>query len=345
MGKIIIVNGRQYYEATGLPVEDSPATHIRENESSANIHQGVQKSQTLNRRFVKQPKSRTVEQIQQIQQFKRKHDYEEAKKRAEEMNATAARLRVASAPKITRFNPGEGSANRVVTPIKRAPETKPALQEAQPTPHPIQQKIETAKNMESTEKRIPTPKELKINAINQALERAQAEQRAQTKAQKKTRGLNKRAFWQTKKIAGITASFVVAFLSMGYLAYINLPSISTKVAAAQAGIDAALPAYSPSGYELDGLAAFDGKSVNINYKKDGYNFTLKQAQSSWDSVALLNNYINDEWAGEYLTTQEKGLTIYTNKGKAAWVNNGIVYTISGDSNLSNEQIRKIATSL
>ena len=145
MGKIIIVNGRQYYEATGLPVEDSPATHIRENESSANIHQGVQKSQTLNRRFVKQPKSRTVEQIQQIQQFKRKHDYEEAKKRAEEMNATAARLRVASAPKITRFNPGEGSANRVVTPIKRAPETKPALQEAQPTPHPIQQKIETAK--------------------------------------------------------------------------------------------------------------------------------------------------------------------------------------------------------
>ena len=97
------------------------------------------------------------------------------------------------------------------------------------------------------------------------------------------------------------------------------------------------------GQESCGMAISNGN--NINYKKDGYNFTLKQAQSSWDSVALLNNYINNEWAGEYLTTQEKGLTIYTNKGKAAWVNNGIVYTISGDSNLSNEQIRKIATSL
>ena len=40
-----------------------------------------------------------------------------------------------------------------------------------------------------------------------------------------------------------------------------------------------------------------------------------------------------------------GLTIYSGGKEATWVNGGILYQISGDANLSNDQIQKIATSL
>lgn len=339
MDKIIVVNGRQYFEATGIPVDSSQPNSLNREEKSTDIHQGLQKSQTLNRRFVKQPAPRTSAQMQQIQQFKRKHDYEEAKKRAEEMNMAAAKLRAANSPKIARFNPGKGSADRIISPIKIEKDSNNSQIE-KPSTHPIQQKIEKTIIQQTEEKAIPSSRELKISAINQALEKAQAEE----KARKKSRGSSKKSFWKVKKFVGFAAGFSVVVMSVGYLTYINLPSISTKVAAAQAGIEATLPAYSPSGYQLDGLASFDGKSVNINYKKDGYAFTLKQSQSPWDSIALLNNYVSDEWNGNYLTTQEKGLTIYTNDGNAAWVNNGMLYTISGDTSLNNDQIRKIATS-
>jgi hypothetical protein len=39
------------------------------------------------------------------------------------------------------------------------------------------------------------------------------------------------------------------------------------------------------------------------------------------------------------------LTIYTYADNAAWVNNGVLYTIKANTTLSNDQIQRIATSL
>lgn len=50
-------------------------------------------------------------------------------------------------------------------------------------------------------------------------------------------------------------------------------------------------------------------------------------------------------SGEVTTTSERGLTIFTYKNNAIWVNGGILYSISGDASLSGDQIRQIATSL
>ena len=50
-------------------------------------------------------------------------------------------------------------------------------------------------------------------------------------------------------------------------------------------------------------------------------------------------------AGKYATYNDAGLTIYTYGTDAAWVNGGVLYTVEGSANLSNEQIRRIATSL
>jgi hypothetical protein len=43
MDKIIVVNGRQYFEATGIPVDSSQPNSLNREEKSTDIHQGLQK--------------------------------------------------------------------------------------------------------------------------------------------------------------------------------------------------------------------------------------------------------------------------------------------------------------
>lgn len=336
MKDIIVVNGKSYYADSGTLVEGQ-ADSIQSSVSFDKIHEGVQKSQTLNRKFVKQPNIQTESQIKQIQQFKRRHDYEEAQKRAQMMNAAAAARRQATnTPAIARFNSSTPTERKVIRPLSNQTQAEDIPAQI----HPLQQKANKVQSNNTARKEIPAAKDLKSQAIDEALARAEAD----SKKLKKARGINRKSFWKNKRFVAFTAGAFASCLALGYLTYINLPNISTKIAAAQAGINAEFPAYKPAGYQLDGLASFDGNSINLSYKSPNSSFAIKQSKSSWDSTALLSNYVSKEWNNNYLTTQEKGITIYTNSGNAAWVNGGIIYTIEGDSQLDNEQIRKIATS-
>jgi Domain of unknown function (DUF4367) len=144
----------------------------------------------------------------------------------------------------------------------------------------------------------------------------------------------------------VSISIIVAIVG-SYITYVNLPSLSVKVAAAQAGIDASYPEYRPDGYSIDGPVTFSDGQVSIHFVANtgSSTFTIKQSQSSWDSSAVLDNVVREKVGEKYITSQERGLTIYTYNGNAAWVNAGILYTIEGDAPLSGEQIRRIATSL
>ena len=125
-----------------------------------------------------------------------------------------------------------------------------------------------------------------------------------------------------------------------------MPSLSVRIASIQAGISATYPEYSPNGYSLNGPVQFSDNEVVINFRANTGNtkFVIKQSKSSWDSSAVKNKVSNDS-KGEFITTEEKGLTIYTYNGNASWVNGGILYAITGDAPLSGDQIRRIATSL
>ena len=74
-------------------------------------------------------------------------------------------------------------------------------------------------------------------------------------------------------------------------------------------------------------------------------YTLTQSDSNWDSSAVLENTVVPDAGTEYTTTTTSGLIIYNYADKAVWVNKGILYTITGSKNLSNEQVQNIATSL
>lgn len=149
-----------------------------------------------------------------------------------------------------------------------------------------------------------------------------------------------------------TKSLIAACLAIalfgGYMTYINMPGLSVKVASAQAGIDGAYPQYQPDGYSFDGPVSFQPGEINLHFRSNGGSggYTITQKESSWNSVAVLDNYVTQDSQNKYDTTSEGGLMIYTYNHKAVWSNGGVLYTIdSATAPISNDQLIKIATSL
>ena len=177
-------------------------------------------------------------------------------------------------------------------------------------------------------------KETKEDAINEAL--------AKPASTPKKIGFFKRHI----KFINIFSISLVLLIIIGAVVYLYMPSISIRIAGSQAGINATFPSYHPDGYSVNGPVTYNNGEVTINFKANtgSTGFSINQFKSSWDSSAVRNK-INKDSNGEFITTAEKGLTIYTYKGNAAWVNGGILYTINGNAPLSGDQIRRIATSL
>ena len=206
-----------------------------------------------------------------------------------------------------------------------------------PDRHPLISKVESirsaAKNNQATKRPVKTAQEQKNEAIAAAMQRADSGSQEPTK-----KHFNKRPILYV-------VSFIV-ILAIGYLVYLFMPSFSVRIASAQAGINATYPEYCPDGYRLSGPVTYSDNEVTINFHANTGNthFSIKQSKSSWDSSAVKAKAEEDS-GDKLLTTNERGLTIFTYNNNATWVNGGILYTITGDAPLSGDQIRRIATSL
>lgn len=150
-----------------------------------------------------------------------------------------------------------------------------------------------------------------------------------------------------KRFAGAGMTALAIIILTGYVAYLNFPGISMKVASHRAGFAASLPR-APAGYSLGGPIASSSGLVTVDFKSntDQRHFTLKQQPSSWDSQALLENEITKNHSN-YVTYQDRGLTIYVYDGSnAAWVNGGKLFTINSEnSQLTADQILSVAASM
>ena len=132
-----------------------------------------------------------------------------------------------------------------------------------------------------------------------------------------------------------------------YFVNLNMPDISVKVAAMQTGINASYPSYVPRDYSLSHVASDDGKRVTLTFDgPDDSSFVLTEEATSWDTTALLNNYVKKRFSSNFTTLREQGITIYIDNDSAAWINGGVLYQIkSTGRNLTKEQIRNIVVSL
>lgn len=280
------------------------------NQTAMSSHRRVKSSTTLNRKYVKRP--------------------------AKNSDVTVA---VKRSPKVRRFNvpieTGENTASR---------SAEQAM--AQAEVHPIQ----TAANAKMKKRSEATPpekkmtaKELKDRAIQKALSTASKPAAQKSAKNKKSAKLH---FGFGRVILALSCAAAAVF-AIAYFVNLNMPDISLKVAAMQTGIEASYPTYVPREYSLSDITSENGK-ITLNFKNssDNSSFSLVEENSSWDSNALLTNYIKDAYGENYSTIREQGLTIYIGNDGAAWVNGGVVYKLNTNgANLTKKQIRSIATSL
>ncbi|MBQ3293405.1 hypothetical protein IJG93_03875, partial [Candidatus Saccharibacteria bacterium] len=118
---------------------------------------------------------------------------------------------------------------------------------------------------------------------------------------------------------------VTAVFALVYFVNLTSADMSLKVAASQSGIEATYPDYVPRGYELSDVTSASGK-VTMNFKSEEGSFMITEEASSWDSSALLNNYVRENYSDdEYSVVIEQGLTIYMGSNWEAWVNGGLLY--------------------
>lgn len=318
-GKVTI-NGQEYDAVTGLPVlakatagpaaigvpeprhtATTPATHL---------HTKVQRSTTLNRKFIKKPTPvRTT-----IVGHRSKSSTIDGVKPATHIQVRKFAAHPVGATKSMDVGP-------VTHPLVAKAHARSAAKAATPAVH--------AQHTPAAE--------IKKQALTEAV----------ASSHRATKQHVPHFLRQRQRLVGvITATFALVLLG-GYFTYLNMPSLSVRVAAAQAGISAGYPNYRPDGYALNGPVTYSDGRVSMNFKANGgtTSFTVNQSKSSWNSDAVLDNYISPRAGSSYVPYTERGLTIYTYGNNAAWVNGGILYTIEGNAPLSSDQIRRIATSL
>lgn len=339
----LVINGKVYDAVTGLPVAapdpiSSPVvapaaptisrpkvvtpvvtSHSRSNLHAKQAHTTTRKSETLRRDVLKKPTAAA-----QVGAARRKPAPGHVA-RSEAIQRFAPHPQpIATAPKKTVM------PRLDVTPVR----TKPSSVIAQK--HAL-----VAKTAKRTDQPTLSTRSLKEQLISERL--ATVDTTAPAKTKKKPR----KFFSKQPRLASlVTASFAIMVLG-GYLTYLNMPGLSVRVAAAQADVAASFPDYHPDGYRFSGPVAYAPGQVAINFVANGGTgkYTVTEQKSSWDSQAVFDNVVAKAADDSYVTNSQQGLTIYTFKGEAAWVNKGILYTIHGDAPLSNEQLLRIAGSL
>lgn len=323
----VIINGRQYDAVTGLALSETGSASSTSTDNakkvathSQQIHTSTQRSQTLNRQVLQKP----VAKVQPLQKRAPQH--------------------IARSQAISKFAPHPT--------IKK----QPRMSDIAPATHPAAIKAHAARIAQQKAATVTIPQApvsatvkaqspqmkpshvIKNEAIASALEKAPLKHK-----DAKKKSLTSRH----PRLLSIASASLALVLLGGYFTYINLPSLSVRVAAAQAGINATYPEYHPDGYSLNGTVAYKDGEVSMKFAANGgpQNFTLTQTKTSFDSEAVLENYVKPKAGENFVPNPVRGLTVYTFGNNAAWVNGGILYTINGDALLSSTQISNIAKSL
>lgn len=326
--KTVRINGQEYDAKTGLPVAQpgsvaaSAQAPVSRSTSSKTIHTKTQRSTTLHRGVAKAHASKKAVADVTHSDIKRSKRIQAQAQKPNGLQRTSSSTKKHIAP-LTTIEPSTQPKQTTARIAENPKQTHSAVQ------HPKKPVSQAA----------PTSRQVKEQVIQAALATSAAPK--STHSQKPSAAKRRR-----NKTLIITGSIILLLGLAGYVAYLNLPSLSVQVAAAQTGVDASYPHYTPDGYSLVTPVTADGDTVRMSFSSNSgiAGFTITQTKSNWDSSAVQDD-VQRASDGQYLTTKDRGLTIYTHNGKAAWVNKGILYRIDGEAKLSSDQIQKIATSL
>ena len=329
---IITVNGQSYDTVTGLPVakaqstpKPAPVKKTAQTSPAHSLHAATQRSTTLRRATAPKPQPtvpKGTKMVSDIQPRRRPGTHS---------------LDVARHPQVGRMPQNVHNQDTPKSAAKTHANTDTGPRQH---PHVVQAERHLAGKKQTVSTVTPqSSKATKEAEISKALATAvtpKADDKPHKKRSKKTRT-------RTMRLTAIVASVVIIVI---IAVWVNLPTLSVAFASAQSGVNADFPHFTPDGYSLKLPVDAQSNRVTMTFSsnQNATSFSLSQEKSAWDSQAV-RALVEEQSKGQFLTTQDRGLTVYTYDGNAAWVNKGILYKLSGDSRLSNDTIMRIASSL
>jgi hypothetical protein len=162
-----------------------------------------------------------------------------------------------------------------------------------------------------------------------------------------------RHFWQRHWFSGprrwaFMAGLALAFIGVLFVTWQKVPQLSVKMAGMRAHLSPSVPTYRPEGYAMSGPAKAVMGAVTVKYthsKDPAKTYEITQAQSNLTSQMLALNIVPK--GASVQTSQIAGNTVYIygSSNDAAWVNNGVLYTIKDKASLRSDQLIKIVQGL
>jgi hypothetical protein len=162
-----------------------------------------------------------------------------------------------------------------------------------------------------------------------------------------------RHFWQRRWLGGrrkwLALFLVLVLVAAGLIiSWHKIPQLSVKAAGMRAHLSPTVPSYKPDGYKLAGPAKAISGTVNIKYASNtdsSSGYEIVQAQSNLTSQLVGQSVVPK--GAPVQTSQVEGNTVYIygDGNDAAWVNNGVLYTIKDHANLSSDELIKIVQGL
>ncbi len=345
----ITIKGNVYDAETGN-ILDAQRSERTPAAAASDFHSGIQKSHTLQRKYIKK-QPRVIDSVAPVRAATPAGIKENSAARSSQrLAAERSTPQIIRRSKRTRRVQDIRRSSNIAHFAKATTTTKPSVKhpatpetpDIAPTTNQLEQ---TARQRQAIIKQQQTRSVLPSQVIKQQAIQEATDKMLTRQQRKEVKPTKNFSLW--RRLVSIGSTAIAVLLLGAYFTYINMPALSTRIAASQAGINASYPNYQPSGYSLNGPVAYQQGSVIMKFAANGSNenFTLAQTRSEWDSSAVLENYIKPKSHDKYTTTAANGLTIYSYGTHAAWVNAGILYTVDGNAELAPEQIQKIAASL
>lgn len=300
--------------------------------TAQSVHKRTQRSQTLMRGGVKRPTEAPGPQLTPAKAALKKKQANIDKARSTRVNSIAK-------------NPGVRRFGYIVPTRKYAQASKVAM----PTAKPAKNTKETSKAVVPS--RVPS---MVTSVSHHQLERLLDEALAKADAHKKALNgdVGKKGLLQRIRRAPrwltVSAALLIVGLLGGLYAWHNVPQVGMRVASVRANVKAQVPSYTPSGFSFSGPVSYSSGKVHIKFKSNSdsnRSFTLTQEKSNMSNKSLADSVVPKET--QVQTSQVAGTTVYIygSNNDAAWVNNGVQYTIKDAANLNSDQLLKIAGSL
>jgi hypothetical protein len=157
-----------------------------------------------------------------------------------------------------------------------------------------------------------------------------------------------RHFWQRGSRRWVILAVILVAIVVGlFISWQKVPQLSVKTAGMQAHLSPTVPTYKPDDFKMAGPAKAVSGTVDIKYvsSDNSQSYNIVQAQSNLTSQMVGQNVVPK--GSTVQTSQVEGNTVYIygENNDAAWVNNGILYTIKDGAHLNSDELIKIVQGL